>query len=356
MGACMSSEATGPAEQRSKEIDKALREDEKRMAREVKLLLLGAGASGKSTVLKQMRLIHNKSFSPDEVEDYRKIVFTNLVNGMRMVIDLMDELNMAVAPPNRRYIQLVDNEVPINTGEAFPLKYLEALRNLWADPQVQACYAKSYQYALQENMPYFYSKLDELFYPGYQPTPDDILRLRSKTTGISETRFILNDLTFRIFDVGGQRSERRKWASCFENVTSVIFLVSLADYNQGILEDAQSNGMVEALVLFESICNSQWFVRSSMILFLNKADVLMDKIKDPQQQISEHFPDFTGKPGSFQDAVDFFKLKFRTLNRNPQKETYLHVTTAVDRQNIQVVMAAVVDTIVRNQLRDMAII
>ena len=100
-----------------------------------------------------MRLIHNKSFSPDEVEDYRKIVFTNLVNGMRMVIDLMDELNMAVAAPNRRYIQLVDNEVPVNTGEAFPPKYYEALRNLWADPQVQACYAKSYQYALQENMP-----------------------------------------------------------------------------------------------------------------------------------------------------------------------------------------------------------
>ena len=37
------------------------------------------------------------------------------------------------------------------------------------------------------------------------------------------------------------------------------------------------------------------FVRSSMILFLNKADVLMEKIKDPQQQIADNFPDFTGE-------------------------------------------------------------
>lgn len=47
------------------------RQEEKRMSREVKLLLLGAGASGKSTVLKQMRYLHRKPFSPGEVEDYR---------------------------------------------------------------------------------------------------------------------------------------------------------------------------------------------------------------------------------------------------------------------------------------------
>jgi guanine nucleotide-binding protein subunit alpha len=46
-------------------------QDAKRLEREVKLLLLGAGASGKSTVLKQMRILHNKPFSPDEIEDYR---------------------------------------------------------------------------------------------------------------------------------------------------------------------------------------------------------------------------------------------------------------------------------------------
>ncbi|KAL7423443.1 hypothetical protein Q5752_001023 [Cryptotrichosporon argae] len=394
MGGCMSSESDGPGAQRSKEIDRQLKEvrayvptqqpitpdasqlatcdqlssalrkksgqlkiqDEKRLQREVKLLLLGAGASGKSTVLKQMRYLHARPFSPEEVEDYRKIVFSNIVSGMRSIIDTMDELGLAVAANNRRFISLVDNEVPINTGEAFPVRYLEALKSLWHDEQVQDCYRRAHEYALQENMPYFYADLDRLFVPSYKPSQDDILRVRSKTTGISETRFDITDMVFRLFDVGGQRSERRKWASCFENVTSIIFLVALSDYNSCLIEDKDTNGMVEALILWESIVNSQWFVKSSMILFLNKADLLMEKIKDPQQQVLATFPDFAGKPGSFNDAVDFFKNKFRSLNRNPSKEIYVHVTTATDSAQLKVVMAAVTDTIVRNSLREMAIL
>lgn len=57
----------------------------------------------------------------------------------------------------------------------------------------------------------FYEDLDRLFRPDYKPSSEDVLRVRSKTTGISETRFEISNMTFRLFDVGGQRSERRKW-------------------------------------------------------------------------------------------------------------------------------------------------
>ncbi|BEI89763.1 uncharacterized protein CcaverHIS019_0211250 [Cutaneotrichosporon cavernicola] len=380
MGACVSKAnltEDAPSGATSREIDKQLREvstglflrwrlaraerkltqqEEKRLQGEVKLLLLGSGASGKSTVLKQMRYIHARSFAPDEIEDYRKIVFANIVDGMRSIIDTMDEEAMQVAHENRPFISLVDNEYPINTGEAFPLHYLHGLKRLWDDPGVQSCYALAYEFALQENMPYFYADLDRLFDREYKPTNEDILRVRSKTTGISETRFEISNLTFRLFDVGGQRSERRKWASCFENVTSIIFLAALSDYNSCLIEDRDSNGMHEALALWESIVNSQWFIKSSMILFLNKADLLVEKIKDPKQQVSTWFPDFPGKPGSYNDAVEYFKKKFRSLNHNINKEIYVHVTTATDQQQLKVVMAAVTDTIVRNSLRDMAIL
>jgi guanine nucleotide-binding protein subunit alpha len=125
-----------------------------------------------------MRYIHNQPFTPDEIEDYRKIVFTNIVGGMRAIIDTMDELGLAIAAENRRYVAMVDSEPAINTGEAFPNKYLEALRNLWADEQVQTCYARAHEYALQENLTYFFDegKLETLFEPGYKPGDDDILR------------------------------------------------------------------------------------------------------------------------------------------------------------------------------------
>ncbi|ORY35418.1 guanine nucleotide binding protein, alpha subunit [Naematelia encephala] len=359
MGACMSSASAGagPEEARSKEIDRALKEDEKRLSKECKILLLGAGASGKSTVLKQMKILHHRGFEPDEIEDYRKIVFSNIVSGMRSIIDTMDELSMAISPVNRKYVALVDQEPSINSGEPFPARYLDALMALWADEHVVECYSRAHQYALQENLPYFYANLPRLFQPDYKPSQEDILRVRSKTTGISETRFTINnDLIFRMFDVGGQRSERRKWASCFEGCQAVLFLASLADYNQGILEDTSSNGMLESLLLFESIVNSQWFVKTSIILFMNKSDILMDKIRDPSQQIITNFPDFQGKPGSFNDATSFFKDKFRSLNRNASREIYVHITQATDTSSLAIVMSAVQDTIVRNLLKDMAIL
>ncbi len=57
--------------------------------------------------------------------------------------------------------------------------------------------------------------------PDFTPTDQDILRSRVKTTGISETTFKIGELTYRLFDVGGQRSERKKWIHCFENVTAI---------------------------------------------------------------------------------------------------------------------------------------
>lgn len=80
-------------------------------------------------------------------------MFSNLVTGMRLIIDTMDELGMSVSEENRQHVSLVDNEPPINTGEPFPLEYKPALEALWKDEGVQGCWAKAYEYALQENMP-----------------------------------------------------------------------------------------------------------------------------------------------------------------------------------------------------------
>lgn len=47
-----------------------------------------------------------------------------------------------------------------------------------------------------------------------------------------------------MFDVGGQRSERKKWIHCFENVTSIIFCVALSEYDQVLLEESSQVRML----------------------------------------------------------------------------------------------------------------
>ena len=135
--------------------------------------------------------------------------------------------------------------------------------------------------------------MDRIGAVGYLPTEQDILRSRVKTTGITETTFGVGDLTYRLYDVGGQRSERKKWIHCFENVKSIVFLVAVSEYDQVLVEDETVNRMQEALTLFDSICNSRWFVQTSIILFLNKVDLFKEKLL--RSPIKKYFPEYEGE-------------------------------------------------------------
>lgn len=65
------------------------------------------------------------------------------------------------------------------------------------------------------------------------------------------------------------------------------------------------------------------FVKSSVILFLNKTDLLREKLRDPKQQIKAYFPEYPGRPGSYEDAYNFFKGEFEAQNHNPGKDLYV---------------------------------
>ena len=84
---------------------------------------------------------------------------------------------------------------------------------------------------------YFFCDLDRLFEPTYVPSEQDIIHCRARTIGITETTFQLKDHEMLMVDVGGQKSERRKWIHCFQDVTSILFLVSLSGYDQCLVED-----------------------------------------------------------------------------------------------------------------------
>nr|XP_036850287.1 guanine nucleotide-binding protein G(t) subunit alpha-1 isoform X1 [Manis javanica] len=196
----------------------------------------------------------------------------------------------------------------------------------------------------------YLSDLERLVTPGYVPTEQDVLRSRVKTTGIIETQFSFKDLNFRMFDVGGQRSERKKWIHCFEGVTCIIFIAALSAYDMVLVEDDEVNRMHESLHLFNSICNHRYFATTSIVLFLNKKDVFFEKIK--KAHLSICFPDYDG-PNTYEDAGNYIKVQFLELNmRRDVKEIYSHMTCATDTQNVKFVFDAVTDIIIKENLKD----
>lgn len=196
----------------------------------------------------------------------------------------------------------------------------------------------------------YLDSLDRISATNYIPTQDDVLRTRVKTTGIVETRFTFKGLFFRMFDVGGQRSERKKWIHCFEGVTAIIFCVALSGYDLVLAEDEEMNRMMESMKLFDSICNNKWFVNTSIILFLNKKDLFAEKIR--KSPLSICFPEYTGT-NTYEEAAAYIQIKFEDLNAmKDSKEIYTHLTCATDTRNVQFVFDAVTDVIIKNNLKD----
>uniref|UniRef100_A0A914CE25 Guanine nucleotide-binding protein G(I) subunit alpha n=1 Tax=Acrobeloides nanus TaxID=290746 RepID=A0A914CE25_9BILA len=226
------------AKARSRAIDEQLKADYDRQQREVKLLLLGAGESGKSTIVKQMKIIHETGYSDEERKAYRPVVYSNTIQSMMAIIRAMGQLkiefrNGARSDDARTFFQLAQSS---DEGE-LPPELAAVMKRLWSDPGVQECFMRSREYQLNDSAPYYLNALDRISQPGYIPTQDDVLRTRVKTTGIVETHFTYKDLHFKMFDVGGQRSERKKWIHCFEGVTAIIFCAALSEYDMVLAED-----------------------------------------------------------------------------------------------------------------------
>lgn len=149
-----------------------------------------------------------------------------------------------------------------------------------------------------------------------------------------------------MLDVGGQRSERKKWIHCFEDVTAIVFLVAISEYDQVLVEDESVNRMQEALTLFDTICNLRWFSNTSIILFLNKIDLFKEKIR--RVPLQETFPMYTGG-SDFDAGCQFITDMFLRQNKTGNRTIYPHLTCATDTTQIKFVMNAV-NMIIRRKL------
>ena len=280
-----------------------------------------------------MKLIHHGGYNDAERDSYKEIIFSNTVQSMRAILEALPQLDLQLAPHNdarRATILALPAQIE---ADVLPRDVADAVRALWRDPAVVDAVRRAREFQLNDSAVYYFAAIDRMASPAYLPSDQDILRSRVKTTGITETTFRVGELTYKLFDVGGQRSERKKWIHCFENVTALVFLVSLSEYDQMLYEDESVNRMQEALTLFDSICNSRWFVKTSIILFLNKIDLFAEKL--PRSPLEDYFPDYQGG-ANYDAACDYLLHRFVSLNQSAAtKQIYAHYTCATDTQQIK---------------------
>jgi len=212
--------------------------------------------------------------------------------------------------------------------------------DIWKDSSIQELFKKNrYDFHIFDN-------LDKVAPPKYTPTHEDILRCRRKTTGLVQTSFVYKNLKFNLHDVGGQRSERKKWASCSEGVTALLFVASTSEYDQKCYEDDLTNRMQESLSIFSEQVNGNFFKEIPVIILLNKIDVFKEKMK--VKDLSSAYPEYTGG-SDVEKGLEFIRQEFRNYNTHKKDRIHFFVTQATDRDGVKETLDKIKELIVELQ-------
>lgn len=363
----------------NKRIDADIKAEKKRLRNMIKILLLGCGEAGKTTFIKQMRIIQNPGedmpWSAEELTDIRRNVLRNAIECLQVLLDEVGEQPLQEGLGNTAdRVRKLDKEKEQDQARLW--EWRDTLQDIWKDPAIVETYNRRNEFHLPDCCRHFLSDITRISNPDFKPTTEDVLMVRVRTIGVVEYSFPLKfrenltkDCIF--IDVGGQRNERKKWIHCFSDVLMVMFLAAASEYDQALVEDISENRMDESLSLFKTIISYHWFSKSSICLFLNKKDLLEEKIKTSPMEV--YFPEFEKYAGcncckskgfvsrDFRAAMDFIKHLFREQHREVEdsddfqdiilkeggskRPLYVHETCATDTNNIKKVFESVQDTI-----------
>ncbi|KAM7287823.1 guanine nucleotide-binding protein G(q) subunit alpha-like [Ixodes scapularis] len=321
---CCLSEEAKLQKRVNERIERQLSRERFEAGRESKFLLLGPEEAGKTTFLKQIRLIQEGDARADRADHVRS-VFQALLGAMQRIVRAMDALGIAYSDPSNAENAMLLAAVRCESLEP-PLTepVSEALRRLWEDDGVRECYARRSEYG---GLPPFLPDVQRVTRPGYVPSREDYLRVRTPSRGVLEYAFQLDEFPVRLVDVGEQRSEPKKWIHCFEDVSGVIFVAPLSDYDDPAKMERTRD-------LFSTIVSSPWFAESHLLLLLNKKDLLEQKIE--RHPLGAYFPAFRGPPGDPKAAREFLRRLFADLK--PERPVYFFFTCAVDTDDVKYVL------------------
>jgi len=272
-------------------------------------------------------------FTQEELLAFKPVCFANANTQMKVILQAMPKLGLELRPEMGQYAQLLSQAQPTDWNSDLG----GAIKTLWQDPGVQKAYElRGTAYHLHDSAKHFFENVDRYVKPDFVPSVDDALRARVRTTGIEEAKFTFEDFTFRMCDVGGQRSERSKWIHYFENITAVIYCAAISEYDQVLREDKDQNRVIESMVLFRELINSVWFKETTFILFLNKKDIFAQKIVKKDLKIC--FPEYTGGL-SYDNATAFLETQFKSIAG--EHPLYIHFTCAIDTDQVRFVFQSV---------------
>eukprot|EP01084_Bolivina_argentea_P065398 119192_1 len=368
--------------------------------RTTSILLLGAGGSGKSTLLSQMQKIYTGSIPKTTLENTKKYIQQNILRN----IYYLAKQNAILKSSNNCY-KLNDNAEQIVTNilslscHQFQNSLLSAQ---FADNMSILCNDTCFQETLKlcqlkkwffpmENLSYFMKHVKRILNGTNEICFDDFIRMRKRTTEIVKSTFNIdmdgssrNSWQFTITDVGGNRTQRKKWLGCFTDINCIFFVISLVSYDEVIeygecaynnyiptlfngyirqIEESfecqiiipyeinnlclqyyqRKNALSESFDVFDRVMKNDALRTVDVFVILNKYDLFVEKIKNvPFTVFDENFDSELMHDNNAIKNYIRCRLKksfYQGIKsyKSPRR-IHFHVTTALDTNQIQTVM------------------
>jgi len=237
--------------------------------------------------------------------------------------------------------------------------------SLWDDPFVRKVLAER-RYRPQDSSGFFLNDIVRLTEGDYVPTDQDVLNARIKTVGVIQHCFQLDKkgekgVNWTLYDVGGARNQRHVWASYFDSVDAIIFLAPVSAFNQVLSEDPMVNRIADSLLLFRSVCSNKLLRKVSIVLFLNKVDILKAKLESGIS-FNEFVPSYGDRPNNVENVCQYFKTKFcavfkeYTRIERAERELYTHFTAVNDPEFTKDIIYNIRNTILRKSLQSSSLL
>lgn len=350
------------ARQISRQIDKELKKEKEARDKDpsIKLLCLGAAESGKSTIIKQLHLLQGTGFPQERKPIWAAVIWYYIVkHGKELAAflektvppkdKLMESVELILSLPDivepRSPLEINNDDIKNQVPVAIDVTVVEAISAMWQHQKP----LDKIRFANHSSATYFLDNLHRIS-PGYIPTEEDILLARSPTKQVQSYKFVIDSVAYRVFDVGGSRSQRHHWASYFDDALSIIFVADISAYSRTLEEDPAVNRLVDSLELFDSIINHPLFVKMDIILFLNKVDLLETELQ--RIPISTFVPAYDG-PNEVKPVTRMLKSMYNRLNKSKPEDRsiFIHMTHATDTKAMKVIWAATTLIIVRMNVK-----
>eukprot|EP01121_Diplochlamys_sp_Union-15-3_P014061 TRINITY_DN4446_c0_g2_i1.p1 TRINITY_DN4446_c0_g2~~TRINITY_DN4446_c0_g2_i1.p1 ORF type:complete len:366 (-),score=59.33 TRINITY_DN4446_c0_g2_i1:6-1070(-) len=283
------------------------------------IALAGIARSGKTTLSKQLRVIHfEEPFSERELENFKDIlkynVFSGITSLIKQITDTKESLKQIDDKANRKFVEQFLKLSWEDFQKQLPDLVPDILK-FWEDKGVRLYVAENSieDIERESQLSYVITRVTDIAKPEYLPTVNDAVRARQRTTGFTvlefNTMYTNPKMHWKLYDMGGQMTERKKWDGILnDNTKAIIFCVALDEFDRISDENPEETFLDEAVNVFKIIASkvAQFEEPITLFLFLNKTDLFRNKLTKFKRFFSDQYDG--GK--DYDNAIKFITKKF----------------------------------------------